>query len=194
MKPIVSTRRQFLKRATGLAALTAVLPSIVRGTAPDKAGEFRPNSPLAAPTSVWMMQIALRHPNLVPPAVQFAIMDQDPVPGFTARIKRVRHLWKTQLRQTKDEHKMMAAWDSGFRQVTGDRLYLLTSGVLSSPCGVCSNGADGKKWLVTKVVSVDGEPVCWSIPVAVRPGGTTEVTLTDQNTFDLVGAYETAMS
>jgi hypothetical protein len=120
-------------------------------------------------------------------------MDQDPVPGFTARIKRVRHLWEPQLRQTKDEHKMIAAWDFGFRQVTGDRLYLLTSGVLSSPCGVCSNGADGKKWLVTKVASVDAEPVCWSIPVAVRLGGTSEVTLTDENTFDLSGAHQTAL-
>lgn len=39
MKPIVSTRRQFLKRATGLAASTAVLPSIVQGSAPGMAGE-----------------------------------------------------------------------------------------------------------------------------------------------------------
>jgi hypothetical protein len=49
-----------------------------------------------------MMQIALRHPGLVLPAVQFAIIDKDPVPGFTATIKRVRQLWKEQLRQTKD--------------------------------------------------------------------------------------------
>jgi len=43
MKPIVSTRRQFLKRATGLAVSSAVLPSIVQGSAPGMAGEVMRN-------------------------------------------------------------------------------------------------------------------------------------------------------
>lgn len=43
MKPIVSSRRQFLKKTTALAGLTAILGSIVRATAPGKVAEATAN-------------------------------------------------------------------------------------------------------------------------------------------------------
>ena len=87
---------------------------------------------------------------------------------------------------------MTVAWDLGFRDVTGDKLYLL----ISAPFAVqtmSSNGPDGKKWIVTKTVRVKGKPVCWCLPVEVKRGESVHVTLTEENAFDLDAAYDKAM-
>ena len=52
MKAIVSTRRQFLKRTSGLAVSAAVLPSIVQGSAPGLAGEVTVNRTFAMPANL----------------------------------------------------------------------------------------------------------------------------------------------
>jgi type II secretory pathway component GspD/PulD (secretin) len=56
-----------------------------------------------------------------------------------------------------------------------------------------SNGAGGKKWIVTKTVNVKGKPVCWCIPVDVKTGATIDVTFGKRNTFDLKSVYDKAM-
>ena len=33
-----------------------------------------------------------------------------------------------------------------------------------------SNSPTGKKWIVTKIVVLDGKPICWCIPVEVKIG------------------------
>ena len=85
---------------------------------------------------------------------------------------------------------MAAAWATVFRKVTGDHLDQLPSGG-SLFCS--SNGSDGKKWIVTKVVQIKGKPVCWCIPVEVKTGKEISVTLTEDNVFDLGSVFDSAL-
>ena len=73
---------------------------------------------------------------------------------------------------------MEVGLDKGFKEVTGDEVHLSISapGVFE---GLSSNNPDGKKWLATKIVHIKGKPVCWCIPVTVKTGKVTQVTLTE---------------
>jgi hypothetical protein len=130
--------------------------------------------------------------------VQWAIYDKDPVPVFKAQIQKLHWIYLEQLKGATTEAAkadsrsrwIAARWDGGFREITGDRLYLLTS---DSPHPFESNAPDGKKWIVTKVRMTKGKPVCWCIPVEVKYGEETKVMLTEKNVFDLGSAADTAM-
>jgi hypothetical protein len=52
--------------------------------------------------STWQMTLKLDTPNLVPPAVQWTLLDKDPVPGFGARVKKMQG-YKKQLERVDDE-------------------------------------------------------------------------------------------
>lgn len=150
--------------------------------------------------STWQMGIALDAPDVVPPAVQWAVMDHDPVPGFTARVKQMKGYALGQIGKAKNKEdkeiartaSMTVQWDAGFEDVKGSDLYLLTSAP-GRYCTFSSGGAGGKKWIVTKIVSIKGKPACWCLPVEVTPGRKVQVTLTEDNLFDLASAYENAM-
>ena len=85
--------------------------------------------------STWQMILKLETPNLVPPAVQWTVLDKDPVPGFGARLKGMQAHFKKQLERVDDEAKktllrssqMTVGWDLGFKEVTGDQVNLLIS-------------------------------------------------------------------
>ena len=95
---------------------------------------------------------------------------------------------KEQLKQV----QMVVWWDIGFKNVTGDRLYLLVKRPEQNFSNhmVSSNSPGGKKWIVTKTVNVDGKPVCWCIPVEVKTGEKIDVTFNEKNTFDLKNVYD----
>lgn len=137
----------------------------------------------------WVIQLYLRVPGSAPFEVPFAIFDEDPVPGFKASVKKGGRLFKEAVG---DERRMAmaAAWSMVFRKVTGDLLYQLPSG---GSLGCSSNGSDGKKWIVTKVVQIKGKPVCWCIPVGVKTGKEISVTLTEDNVFDLGSVLDGAL-
>ncbi|MFV1981251.1 MAG: hypothetical protein ACC655_08875 [Rhodothermia bacterium] len=150
--------------------------------------------------SSWHMTLNLDTPNLVPPAVQWTILDKDPVPGFRARLKKMRAYYQKQLERADNEAKkevirssqMIVSWNLGFKAVTGNEVYLLTSapGVSHS---LSSNNPDGKKWIATKIVRITGKPVCWCIPVKVKIGERTQVSLTEENMFDWELAFDKTM-
>lgn len=150
--------------------------------------------------STWRMGIALHAPHLVPPAVQWAVMDHDPLPGFAARVKQVKSQAMDQIDKAGDEEEketartasMTVSWDLGFKDVKGDNLYLLTSAPIQATV-ISSNGPDGKKWIVTKTVRIKGKPACWCLPVEVKTGREVHVTLSEDNLFDLASTYEKAM-
>lgn len=150
----------------------------------------------------WQMGIDLDMPSLEPQAVQYAILDDDPMPAFTAQVKRMREHNRQQLEKADNEARreqlrviqMTVAWDQGFKNVTGDKLYLLAKRPDGySKTGMMSNAPGGKKWIVTKTVQIDGKPVCWCIPVEVAKGKNIDVTFDKSNTFDLRGVYANAM-
>lgn len=148
----------------------------------------------------WHIMLNLDTPNLVPPAVQWAVLDEDPVPAFRARIKEMRTHYRKRLERAEDEVKkelvrssqMTATWDLGFKKVTGDQLYLLTSAPSVSH-SFSSNEPDGKKWIVTKIVQIKGKPLCWCILVEVKTGKGIEVTLSEDNMFDLEAVFQNMM-
>jgi hypothetical protein len=147
--------------------------------------------------STWRMDVDLDTPKLKPPAVQWTVLDKDPVPGFRSRVGSMRGYHRKRLAQAENESEkemirssqMRVSWDLGFKQVTGDKVYLMTSARSS----LGSNSPDGKKWIVTKVVDIKGKPVCWCIPVKVKTGESIEITLTEDNQFDLESAFDKAM-
>ncbi len=146
--------------------------------------------------STWQMTLNLDTTNLVPPAVQWTVLDKDPVPGFRARLKKAQAYHRKWLEQAGDEAnneaicsaQMTTSWDLGFKDVTGDKVYLLTTapGVSHS---FSSNGPDGRKWIVTKIVRIKGKPVCWCIPTDVKTGKQIEVTFGEKNVFPLEAVY-----
>ena len=146
----------------------------------------------------WRMSMSLQAPGLATPAVQWAIFDKDPVPGFKARTKKMQWIYREQLRRAESEAAreeirkgwMTLQWDSAFKEIPGDRLDLLTS---DSHHPIESNGPDGKKWIATKVVMAKGKPMCWCIPVEVKYGEEIQVTLTDKNVFDLGSAFDSTL-
>lgn len=143
----------------------------------------------------WRMSMSLQAPGLAIHAVQWAILDNDAVPGFEARTKKTQWIYREQLRRAESEAArdetrqewMTLQWDSAFKEIPGDRLNLLTSGTHDP---IKSNGPDGKKWIATKVVTAKGKPMCWCIPVEVKYGAEIQVTLTDKNVFDLGSAFD----
>jgi hypothetical protein len=167
---------------------------------PARAKIARP-APAAVAASTWRIRLELDTPNLEPPVVQYAVFDKDPVPGFKTRVARQRTFHQRQLElHAGDLNRKQAIrnagrrvyWDLGFRDVTGADLHLLVSSP-SRITGMTSNAPGGKKWVVTKTVQISGEPTCWCIPVEVRKGKEVTVTLSASNTFDLEGAFRSAM-
>lgn len=145
----------------------------------------------------WRIDIKLDMPDLEPHAVQYAIFDTDPIPGFMKRVLMVRDFYHQKMDEAKDEDErqmwihsgMRVAWDNGFEVVTGDLVYLLIG-----DAGYASTGPVGKKWIATKVVHIGGKPTCWLIPIEVKVGDDIDVVLNRDNTFDLVGLFEEAMA
>jgi RNA polymerase sigma factor (sigma-70 family) len=147
---------------------------------------------------IWRMAMSLRASKRLPSAVQWAMFDHDPVPAFKSRIKKLRWVYREQLRRAKDQAAkeeirkgwMVVQWDSGFKEIPGDRVHLLTA---DHPYPLTSNGPDGKKWIATKVQMAGDKPVCWSVPVELKYGEEVKVTLTEKNALDLGAAIDTAL-
>lgn len=147
----------------------------------------------------WQIELHLDMPSLDTRAVQYAIFDKDPLPGYTTQVKLMHKLHRPQYEKadTKQWKDIMRAaeirtdWDNGFKDVTAENLALLTEQqgrVLSS------NDAGGKKWIVTKTADIHGQPICWSIPAEVKIGKRSYITLNSSNKFDLQTAYDNALA
>ena len=116
----------------------------------------------------WTLWLDLEMPALVPPVVQWAIFDEDPVPGFTERLEGLDDLSEKQVAQTEDaamkdamrSSHLKAAWDLVFEKVPGNQVYLVTERPGTSHTHA-STGPVGRKWIATKAVDIDGKPVCW---------------------------------
>ena len=155
--------------------------------------------PLSAQNAkTWQVTFDLDAPSISPQAVQYAIFDADPVPALITQIKRTASYAREQLAKADSEvereqinaSQMEVAWDLGFKEVTGDKIYLIKN---TSNSSMTSNGTAGKKWFVTKIVHASGKPVCWRIPVEVKTGELVEVSFNEKNMFDLRSVYDKAM-
>jgi beta-lactamase regulating signal transducer with metallopeptidase domain len=175
---------------------------LTRKGPPAAASAERPNETAQPTASVnWTVVPTLDVPDLRPPAVQFAIFDKDPVPVFKTQVSRMRDFNVKQLAEAKDETargiarcaQMDASWDIGFRDKRGNDVSLLTSGS-GIYTTLISNGPAGKKWFVTRAVTLGGKVLCWSIPFEADPHQPVKITLTDENALDLDPIYDEVMS
>ena len=74
-------------------------------------------------------------PSLEPQAVQFAILDKDPVPDFIAHVQKMQSFSRRRLEKAASEARkeqlravdMTFSWDFGFEKVTGHDLAMLTN-------------------------------------------------------------------
>lgn len=180
--------------ARGLAGVVLAL-SVVSAALPARGQDSaRPQR------SSWRIDLQLDAPSLNPAAVQWAIFEADPAIGFQHRVAKQRSFTQGRIadaqsqaeKATQRRAAIQVAWNLGFRQVTGDKVYLLTSAP-GAAHSLSSNGKAGKKWLVTKIKRIDGKPVCWRLPVETNAGETVQVTLTEQNLFDLEATFDAAM-
>lgn len=164
---------------------------------PANANDNRPRS------DSWCVSFTLDTPHLVPPAVQYAVLDYDPVAGFVKRLQAMRKHYQQRLADTKDPSEaklirlaqIIVSWNLGFKEVTGDQVGLLVSSPDVSMNGHSSNGPGGKKWIVTKTVRLQGKPVCWCLPFEARLGQEpTLITLSESNNFDLETTFDKVMT
>lgn len=142
--------------------------------------------------ATWKIHLNLDMPLLNPPAVQWAIFDEDPIARFKESLHRMEEIFQSHLAEIEDdamrEHAMSSqlsvTWDLMFRSVTGDKVYLLTSvpGIFHM---VSSNESPGKKWVVSKVVQIGEEPYCWSVSFDAVIGEVAEIKLTKDNALHL---------
>lgn len=119
--------------------------------------------------------MALESLPLDTPALQYAILTVDPVSRYRGELIRMKDRYRRILSAAKNDQErkihraamIRATWNASFATVTGDEVYLLETGHASG----LSSGADiAMLWCATKVASLEGEPVCWSVPVAVEKG------------------------
>jgi len=202
LAPGVEYRPRVFDKQTGKYLSMGTFEVVLEPGEAKDLGEVKlvPTALAAFKASTRRVTLELDTPNLDPPVVQYAILDKDPVPGFKARGPRQRTFYQRQLELRAGDLRLKQAmlryvtanWNLGFRAVTGADLHLLVSSQFRSH-SIGPNPPDGKIWVVTKTVQIDGKPTCWCIPVEVKKGKEVAVTLSESNTFDLEGTFQSAM-
>lgn len=152
--------------------------------------------------TVWTIELELDMPELIPAAVIWAVFDEDPRPEYKHRLEKLKDPYSQALEGIEDAEQiffwkrgqMCASWNLGFREITGDKVYLLTkvpeNGIQYS---LASTSNPGKKWIVSKYVHIDDKPVCWVIPVEVEIGKTIEIVFSEDNLYDISEIYNEVM-
>ena len=152
--------------------------------------------------STWQIHPRLNVPELNPKAVQFAVLDSDPVGQFKKKLLQNRERFRKEIEAEKEplprellkKAQMTATWNSLFRAVHGDQVYLLapesnpkeslTRGTL-----VSSNSPPGRKWFTTKVEYLENALTCWCVPTDVSVGKSAEIELAKNNRFNIQRTY-----
>jgi hypothetical protein len=132
--------------------------------------------------------------------VQFATFDEDPIPAFYAKVKRTRRIREKLSQPSSDslqEAAIIVSWNAGFKKITGDQVGVLRNGE-PHPAGGMSSGTAAKRWVVTKAVRINGKPVCWCLPIELKPVDPKarekeSVDLNEKTMIDLHALFDKAM-
>lgn len=158
--------------------------------------------------STWQICPAINMPDMDPEAVQFAILDSDPIENYRKALVENRDRFRKTIEDETDPNKltllkttqMTTMWDQLFKATTGDKVYLLvpsrtkTNQSLARTFLISSNEPAGRKWLTTKVAYRDGRPTCWCIKVDTEIGKEVHVELRNENTVSLNQLYDQFMA
>ncbi len=149
--------------------------------------------------TVWIVKIKLDTLSLKTPAVQYALFDYDPIPGFKKIVTGYSMVYNGMMAGvSKEERKpglrraaIRIKWDQLFEEIGGDKIYMITRGGTNSSS---SNGQPSKQWIVTKCISENSEPICWCIPVEPEIGKEVTVNLEKATTFDVADEFDRAIA
>lgn len=149
--------------------------------------------------STWQISARLEVSWLRPPAVQYVLLDHDPLPAYRDAVLAAAPAREGD--PAARPYQLAVLWDRVFRGVTGDKVNILVddhaeqrrvdeSGKVEvlytrTYFAVSSNAPSGPRWLVTKAVVRDGRVYAWCLPVQARTGGQESAVLTGDNALDL---------
>ncbi len=156
----------------------------------------------------WHIRPALNMPDLDPDAVQFAVLDSDPIQSFRKSLVQNRETFRKTLEAEPDPNRrnllktsqVTTTWDQLFKATTGDQIYLLTPSQskrnqsLARTLLISSNAPAGRKWVTTKVAYRDQQPICWCIEVDTAIGREIQVELRSENSVHLKQLYDQFMT
>ena len=125
------------------------------------------------------------------PAIQYAIVSEDPIAKFGAILRRMEKVWLAQLNDIEDDEKCKTrkvlqrvwTWNHLFRTVPGDEVHLLASE--SADVTLMSNSSPGTKWVISKPVLLEDRRVCWSIAFEAVAGWQAKIKLKEDSALDL---------
>jgi len=154
--------------------------------------------------STWQIQPTLDMPALDPEAVQYAVLDSDPIEGFRMSLKQNRERFRKEIGEETDSLQrellkrvqISGTWDRLFSVVPGDQVCLLVPSrserneSLMRTTLIRSNGPAGRKWFATKIVYRDNAPMCWCIPVETAMGTSVQVEIRKENVLNITRLYE----
>lgn len=148
--------------------------------------------------TAWTLDIKLDMPELAPAAVMWALFDENPIPAYKESLVNLKDIYNQLYESENDEEQLpyiqqaqlKASWSTCFIKIPGDKIYLLTSVLHHS---LTSKTNPGKRWIVTRLRFIDGEPICWMIPIELEIGSTIEVVLSKENMFDLTELFNSVI-
>ena len=170
-------------------------------------------SPQEFQDPTWQVNPRIELDGLRPPSVLWTLMPSDPLPGYRERATRNPMPDFSALRTPSSPDQfssrqayLAAAWDIAFRDVTGDRVWLLVDDrkvtqlppvndgerrvVLAATfTAVSSNEPSGSRWFVTKAVLHKGRALAWAVRVNAETGKMARVGVAEDNALDLEQEY-----
>jgi hypothetical protein len=152
----------------------------------------------------WELHPVLNVPDRFPPAVMFSIRDADPHSEYEKGLQSLLDNQRERgVSSASDVPELMrqgllqVAWDSVFREVSGDRVGLLFRNegrqageeegeiVARYSMVLKSNEPEGQKWFVTRAIRFEGRIVCWCVPFEAHKGARVAIGLTEDNMITL---------
>ena len=154
----------------------------------------------------YYIKLSLDMPKIKDVAVINALVNFDPVAVFKDEVAKQEKHKKTdkEYAEFNKKHNIpvnvtaVTAWDTSvFDKITASDVYLLEQKRIS-PNHILSGNKEAAKpakmWLVTKATRLSKTPFVWAVPVDMKDGLNTDVTLNKKNAINLVELYEKAIS
>lgn len=147
--------------------------------------------------ATWQLVPTLAVGGVDPPAVQWALLDDDPVMGFRDHLEERRSAddGKPALTPAPAESRSAAralasvAWNLQFRSATADQVGLLVSAP-DKMMVYSTNSAKERVWFATKPVEIDSRVLAWSFPMRPEIGSQDSVELNLGNAIDLTSIVD----
>jgi hypothetical protein len=143
----------------------------------------------------WEARITFDLPILNPEAIQIAWLDFNPKEKFIKNFNEMRLNKNLQALKLNSEISLKnyaldeVTWNDLFKEIKGNKMYLLTkSGIVYSE-GNDTLKQKTKKWLVSKVFFINEKPYCYSIAIEIVNNSKIEIKLNRENMILLTEIY-----